>query len=94
MTTVERDKILKKCLEIESYMNQFDEHLENIRMELYTIDIKLVSVNNNVTKALLKYNKEIIFMHLSDNICRCKFRRIKDARKRYIGSSNYRSIKI
>ncbi|XP_029052417.2 kinetochore protein ndc80-like [Osmia bicornis bicornis] len=67
MTTVERDKILEKCLEIERYMNLFDEHLEDIRKELYTTDIKLASVNNNVTKALLKYNKEI-FMHLSDNI--------------------------
>lgn len=67
MTTVERDKILEKCLEIESSINIFDEYLEDTRKELYTIDIKLASVNNNVTKALLKYNKEI-FMNLSDNI--------------------------
>ncbi|KAK1132398.1 hypothetical protein K0M31_016506 [Melipona bicolor] len=67
MSKMERDKILEKCTEIQNYMHQFDEHLQEIQKELYTMDIKLASINNNLTKAILTYNTEI-FMHLSGDI--------------------------
>ncbi|KAF3426542.1 hypothetical protein E2986_01124 [Frieseomelitta varia] len=67
MSKIERDKILEKCTEIQNYMHQFDEHLQEIQKELYTMDIKLASINNNLTKAILTYNTEI-FMHLSGDI--------------------------
>lgn len=67
MSKTERDKIVEKCTEIQNYMTQFDEHLQDIQKELYTMDIKLASINNNLTKTILKYNKEI-FMHLNVDI--------------------------
>ncbi|XP_076619376.1 kinetochore protein Ndc80 [Colletes latitarsis] len=67
MSKAERDKILKKCTELQNYTNQFDEHLEDIRKELYTMDIKLASINNNLTKEVLTYNKAII-MHINSDM--------------------------
>ncbi|CAL7943204.1 unnamed protein product [Xylocopa violacea] len=67
MSKAEKDKVLEKCTEIQNYIYQYDEHLQEIQKELYTMDIKLASINNNLTKSVLAYNKEIL-MHLSDNI--------------------------
>ncbi|XP_053999310.1 kinetochore protein NDC80 homolog [Hylaeus anthracinus] len=67
MSKAERDKILEKCTEMQNYTHQFDDHLQDIQKELYTMDIKLASINSNLTKAVLTYNKEII-MHISDDM--------------------------
>lgn len=67
MSRAERDKIVGKCSEIQNYIHQYNEHLEEIKKELYTMDIKLASTNNNLIKTILAYNKEI-FMHLSHGI--------------------------
>ncbi|XP_076247355.1 kinetochore protein Ndc80 [Calliopsis andreniformis] len=67
MSTTERDKIVGKCTEIENYIIQFDEHLQEIRKELYNMDMKLSSVHNNLNKKILAYNKEII-MHLNGDM--------------------------
>lgn len=68
MSKAERDKILEKCSEIQDYMHQFDEHfLQDLQKELYAMDIKLASINNNITKAVLTYNKEII-MHINSDM--------------------------
>ncbi|XP_053988956.1 kinetochore protein NDC80 homolog [Hylaeus volcanicus] len=67
MSKAERDKILEKCMEMQNYTHQFDDHLQDIQKELYAMDIKLASINSNLTKAVLAYNKEII-MHVSDDM--------------------------
>ena len=67
MSKAERDKIVEKCSEIQNYMDQFNEYVQDLQKHLYTMDIKLASINNNLTKKVLTYNKEI-FMHLSGDI--------------------------
>ncbi|XP_043261166.1 kinetochore protein NDC80 homolog [Colletes gigas] len=67
MSKAEKDKILEKCTELQNYTHQFDKHLEDIQKELYTMDIKLASINNNLTKEVLTYNKAII-MHINSDM--------------------------
>ncbi|CAK9802233.1 Kinetochore protein NDC80 homolog [Anthophora quadrimaculata] len=67
MSKVERDKILVKCTEMQNYMHQFNEHLQDIQKELYTMNVKLALISTNLTKTILTYNKEL-FMHLGDDI--------------------------
>ncbi|XP_012539231.1 kinetochore protein NDC80 homolog [Monomorium pharaonis] len=66
MSKMEKEEILKKCTEIQNYIHQFDEHLKDYQKELYTLDIKLASFNNNLNKAILAYNKEV-FMHIDND---------------------------
>ncbi|XP_076662466.1 kinetochore protein Ndc80 [Halictus rubicundus] len=67
MSKAEKENILVKCKEIQDYMQQFDEHLQDIQKETFTMDITLASINNSLTKAVLTYNKEII-MHFNENM--------------------------
>lgn len=67
MSKVEKEKIVKKCTEIQNYIHGFDEHLKEYQKELYTLDIKLASINNNLNKMVLAYNKEI-FMYMDNDI--------------------------
>lgn len=60
MTIEERDKILKKCTEIQSYLKQFDNHLDEIQKEAWTLDIKFAHVIDDLRKAILEYNTEIV----------------------------------
>lgn len=62
MSRIDKEKIMKKCTEIQNYIYEFDEHLKDYQKEIYTLDIKFSSINNNLNKALLAYNKEI-FMY-------------------------------
>ncbi|KAF7392805.1 hypothetical protein HZH66_008638 [Vespula vulgaris] len=66
MSKTEKDMILNKCLELQNYMHQFDEHLKDIQKDIYTLDIKIASVNNSLNKIVLAYNKEI-FMHFGSD---------------------------
>ncbi|XP_078040016.1 kinetochore protein Ndc80 [Augochlora pura] len=67
MSNTDKNKILEECKKIENYLQQFDEHLQDIKKEIYTMDITLASINHNLTKVVLVYNKEI-FIHLSRDI--------------------------
>ncbi|XP_011688149.1 PREDICTED: kinetochore protein NDC80 homolog [Wasmannia auropunctata] len=67
MSKTEKDNIIKKCTEIQNYIHQFDEHLKDYQKELYTLDIKLATSNNNLNKTILAYNKEV-FMHIDNEI--------------------------
>ncbi|XP_032681329.1 kinetochore protein NDC80 homolog [Odontomachus brunneus] len=67
MSKVEKEKIMKQCTEIQNYIHGFDEHLNEYQKELYTLDIKLASINNNLNKMVLTYNKEI-FMYIDSDI--------------------------
>ncbi|EZA61180.1 hypothetical protein DMN91_005344 [Ooceraea biroi] len=75
MSKAEKENILKKCSEIQNYMHEFDKHLEEYEKELYTLDIKFASFNNNLNKAILAYNKEV-FMHI-DNAFDINFDELK-----------------
>lgn len=66
MSKTEKNVILNKCVELENYMLQFDEHLKDILKDIYKLDIKIASVNNNLNKIVLAYNKEI-FMHFGSD---------------------------
>lgn len=66
MSKTEKNMILNKCVELENYMLQFDEHLKDILKDIYKLDIKIASVNNNLNKIVLAYNKEI-FMHFGSD---------------------------
>ncbi|XP_066586318.1 kinetochore protein NDC80 homolog [Prorops nasuta] len=65
MSPTERDEILAQCDSIHNYDKEFYKHLEEMNKEVYSLDIKLSSVNNNLSKAILAYNKDI-FMYLSE----------------------------
>lgn len=67
MSKIEKEQIVKKCTEIQNYIHEFDEHLKDYQKELYTLDIKMASLNNNLNKTVLAYNKEI-FMHIDNDI--------------------------
>ncbi|KAK2576295.1 hypothetical protein KPH14_005660 [Odynerus spinipes] len=67
MSKMEKDAILNKCMELQDYMQQFDEHLKDIQKDIYTLDIKIASVNNTLNKIVLAYNKEI-FVHFGSDM--------------------------
>ncbi|CAL1676687.1 unnamed protein product [Lasius platythorax] len=67
MSKSEKEKIVKECTEIQNYIHGFDEHLTDYQKELYTLDIKLASFNNDLNKAVWAYNKEI-FMHIDNDV--------------------------
>ncbi|XP_031825841.1 kinetochore protein Ndc80 [Nomia melanderi] len=67
MSKTEKDKVLEECKKIQDYMQHFDEHLQDIEKEIFTMDINLASVNHNLTKVILTYNKEIL-MHLNGDM--------------------------
>lgn len=67
MTKTEKENIVKKCTEIQNYIHQFDEHLKDYEKEVYTLDIKLATINNNLNIAILAYNKKV-FMHVSNDV--------------------------
>ncbi|KAK0092217.1 hypothetical protein PV326_001922 [Microctonus aethiopoides] len=60
MTVEERDKILKKCTEIKSYLKQFDNHLDEIQKEEFTLNMKCLTMIDDLRKAILEYNTEIV----------------------------------
>lgn len=66
MSVVERDEILKTCSDKQTYIDNFESHLEEIRKEAYSLDIRLVSSNTNLVKTILAYN-QALFMQLSDS---------------------------
>lgn len=55
----ERDEILAKCDDVRKYLNQFEEHLQVIQKDVYSQDMKLASVNHNLNKIILEYNRDI-----------------------------------
>jgi SMC interacting uncharacterized protein involved in chromosome segregation len=65
MSVSERDEIVKVCTEQQAYITNFEAHVEEIKKEAYSLDIRLVSSNTNLVKTILAYNQGI-FMQLSD----------------------------
>ena len=55
----ERDEILAKCEDVKKYLNQFEELLQSIQKDMYSQDMKLSSVNHNLNKIILEYNRDI-----------------------------------
>ena len=55
----ERDEILAKCDDVRKYLNQFEEHLQAIQKDVYSQDMKLASINHNLNKTILEYNRDI-----------------------------------
>lgn len=66
MSKLEKDTILNKCMELQNYMHQFDDHLKDIQKDIYTLDIKIASLNSNLNKTVLAYNREIFVIFGSD----------------------------
>ncbi|XP_011151321.1 kinetochore protein NDC80 homolog isoform X2 [Harpegnathos saltator] len=67
MSKAEKEKIVQKCTEVQNFIHGFDEHLKDYQKELYTLDIKLASINNNLNKMVLAYNKEV-FMYVDNDV--------------------------
>ncbi|XP_012214872.1 kinetochore protein NDC80 homolog [Linepithema humile] len=67
MSKAEKENIIKKCTEIQNFIHIFEEHLKDYQKEMYTLDIKLASIINNINKAVLVYNKEL-FMCIDNTI--------------------------
>ncbi|XP_058799510.1 uncharacterized protein LOC131668995 [Phymastichus coffea] len=65
MSVMERDEIIKKCIEQQTYIQNFDTHLEEIKKEAYALDMRLVSSKTSLEKTIFAYNKAL-FMQLSD----------------------------
>lgn len=65
MSVIERDEIIKTCTEQQTYIQNFDAHLEEIKKEAYALDIRLVSSKTTLEKIIFAYNKAL-FMQLSD----------------------------
>ncbi|XP_044598996.1 kinetochore protein NDC80 homolog isoform X1 [Cotesia glomerata] len=66
MTVEERDEIVKKCAELTKYLKTFDEHLEELRREVWTLDIKYSSMLDKLNSAVLAYNKDIV-INITEN---------------------------
>lgn len=66
MTISQRDEIVKACTEQQSYIQNFETHLEEIKKEAYSLDMRLVSTNSSLVKAILAYNQSL-FMQFSDS---------------------------
>ncbi|XP_015177844.1 PREDICTED: kinetochore protein NDC80 homolog [Polistes dominula] len=66
MSKREKEDILNKCLELKTYIQQFDEHLKDMQKDIYKLDIKIASVNSNLNKIVLNYNQEI-FKHFGSD---------------------------
>ncbi|OXU25432.1 hypothetical protein TSAR_012359 [Trichomalopsis sarcophagae] len=66
MSVTERDEIVKACTEQQTYIQNFEAHLEEIKKEAYSLDMRLVSSNTNLVKTILAYN-QALFMQLSDS---------------------------
>lgn len=62
MSVVERDEIIERCAVIQTQMRDLDSHLNDLEKEIYTLDIKLASVRNNLNKVVFAYNKDI-YLH-------------------------------
>lgn len=60
MTVEERDSILRQCSEIQSYITQFDDHLEEIKNELWVLEVKYSQITDKLSKAILAYNRDIM----------------------------------
>ena len=65
MSVTERDEIVKACTEQQNYIQNFEAHLEEIKKEAYSLDMRLVSSNTNLVKTILAYN-QALFIQLSD----------------------------
>lgn len=66
MSAIERDEILKACSEQQTYIQNFEAHLKEIKKESFSLDIRLVSTNDNLVKTILAYNG-ILFKQFSDS---------------------------
>lgn len=66
MTVMQRDEIVKANHEQQSYIQNFETHLEEIKKEAYALDMRLVSTNSSLVKAILAYNQSL-FMQFSDS---------------------------
>ncbi|XP_020277845.1 kinetochore protein NDC80 homolog isoform X2 [Pseudomyrmex gracilis] len=62
MSKAEKEVLVQKCTELQNYVHEFDEHLNDYKKELYNLDIKLAFINNNLNKAILEYNKEVFML--------------------------------
>lgn len=58
-SAVERDKIVAKCEQTRKFLKEFNNHLEEIQKDIYSRDIKLSKANDDLTKVLLKYNRDV-----------------------------------
>lgn len=59
ITPTERDEIIAKCNDIKKFLKELSNHLEDIQKDIYSRDMKLSSANHNLTKTILKYNRDI-----------------------------------
>lgn len=62
MSKVEKDNLVTKCIELQNYIHEFDEHLKDYQKESYALDIRLASSNNALNKTVLTYNKEVFIL--------------------------------
>ncbi|XP_011879482.1 PREDICTED: kinetochore protein NDC80 homolog isoform X1 [Vollenhovia emeryi] len=82
MSKAEKESIVKECMEIQNYIHQFDEHLNEYQKEAYTLDIKLANLNSSLSKAILAHNKKV-FMD-SDNDVGLNFAELKLPEKEFL----------
>ncbi|KAI4498152.1 hypothetical protein M0802_006638 [Mischocyttarus mexicanus] len=66
MSKREKEDIIYKCSELQTFIQQFDEHLKEMQKDIYKLDIKIASVNRNLNKIVLVYNQEIFKYFGSD----------------------------
>ncbi|XP_051162863.1 kinetochore protein NDC80 homolog [Leptopilina boulardi] len=58
ITIEERDEIVAKCNDIKKFLKEYSNHVDDIQKDVYSRDIKLASLNHNLTKIVLKYNRD------------------------------------
>ncbi|KAJ8673552.1 hypothetical protein QAD02_004814 [Eretmocerus hayati] len=68
MSVDERDKILKCCSDQQTFLENFEAHLEEMRKEAYTLDLQLSSSNKNLTKTIFGYNQALFLQFSGSNI--------------------------
>lgn len=67
MSRREKEDIVNKCLGLQTFIQQFDEHLKDMQKDIYKLDIKIASLNSNLYKKVLIYNQDIFKHFGSDN---------------------------
>ncbi|XP_046425832.1 kinetochore protein NDC80 homolog [Neodiprion fabricii] len=67
MSAVQRDDIVERCLIMRNQLLEFDKHLNDLEKEIYTLDIKLASSRNILTKAVFSYNKDIYLQLIKES---------------------------
>ncbi|XP_063985443.1 kinetochore protein NDC80 homolog [Diachasmimorpha longicaudata] len=66
MSIDERDEILHQCLQIQGYINSFNDHVEEMEKEAWAMGMKASKARDQFDKSILAFNKDIVINIIND----------------------------